>query len=140
MNNIEPSHFFNRVEDYLHSANGIKPLQALEELVKKDGASSEIMDSIINGALIDFIFDCVPAPNDYVHVYGPDGKAIYVKKVEMTFDQWADSLTNTIMGIKRERVVSILEKMYNRGIVLKSHTNSCIYRGTAPIRRKPLVL
>lgn len=140
MNKIEPSHFFNRVEEYLHSANGIKPLQALEEFVKMDGASAEIVDSVVNGALLDFVFDCVPAPNDFVHVYGPDGKAIYVKKVEMTFDQWADSLTNTIKGIKRERIVAILENMYDRGIIQKSTSNSCIYRGTAPMRRKPLVL
>lgn len=140
MNKGEPSHFFNRVEEYLHSANGIKPLQALEEFVKLDGASTEDVNSVVNGALLDFIFDCVPAPNDYVQVYGPDGKAIYVKKIEMTFDQWADSLTNTIKGIERERVTAILENMLDRGILQKSYSNSCLYRSTAPIRRRPLVL
>lgn len=138
MNNISPTHYFESIEKYLHSANGVKPLQALEEMVKKDGAQEEIVDKIVNGALLDFIFDCVPAPNDFVQVYGPDGKAIYVKKIEMTFDQWTESLTNTILGIKKDRIVAILEYMYYKGILVKSMNNSCLYRGMAPIRRNPL--
>lgn len=138
MDKINPSHYFERIEKYLHSANGIKPLQALEELVKEDGAPDDEIDSIVNGALKDFIFDCVPAPNDFVHIYGPDGKAIYVKKEEMTFDEWADTICNTIMGIKRERICSILEYMYDKGMLNKNYSNSCLYRGTAPLRRCPL--
>ena len=138
MNYISSTHYFESVEKYLHSANGVKPLQALEEFVKKDGAQAEIVDTIVNGALQDFIFDCVPAPNDFVQVYGPDGKAVYVKKIEMTFDQWATSLTNTILGIKRERIDAILENMCDKGILVKSQNNSCLYRGKAPIRRNLL--
>lgn len=121
-----PSHYFERVENYLHSANGIKPLQALEEFVKLDGVPEDMVDSVVNGALLDFIFDCVPTPNDFVQIYGPDGKAIYVKKIEMTFDQWADTLTNTIHGIKRDRISSILEYMYDRGIIVKNLSNNYI--------------
>ena len=54
---VDKSHYFERVENYLHSANGIKPLQALEECAKMDGASDDIVDSVVNGALLDFIFD-----------------------------------------------------------------------------------
>lgn len=99
-----------------------------------------MVDSIVNGALLDFIFDCVPAPNDFVNIYGPDGKAIYVKKIEMTFDQWVDALTNTIKGITRERICSILDYMYGKGFLIRSKSNSCLYRGTAPIRRCLLTL
>lgn len=130
-----PSHYFERVENYLHSANGIKPLQALEEFAKLDGAPDDMVDSVVNGALLDFIFDCVPTPNDFVQIYGPDGKAIYVKKIEMTFDEWTDTLTNTIHGINRERISRILEYMYGRGILVKKTTNNYIYRGMAPGRR-----
>lgn len=138
MNYINPTHYFESVEKYLHSTNGVKPLPVLEELVKKDGAQAEIVDKIINGALLDFIFDCIPVLNDFVQIYGPDGKAIYVKKIEMTFDQWVDSLTNTLLGIKRERIVAILDYMYDKGTLVKSQNNSCLYRGMAPIRRNPL--
>lgn len=135
-----PSLFFERVEKYLHSANGIKPLQALEEFVKTDDTPVEIVDSVVNGALLDFIFDCVPAQNDFVHVYGPDGKAIYVNKIEMTFDQWADSFTNTIRGISRERICAILEYMYEKELIMKNKSNNCIYRGTPPVRRSPITI
>ena len=135
---VDKSHYFERVENYLHSANGIKPLQALEECAKMDGASDDIVDSVVNGALLDFIFDCVPAPNDSVKVYGPDGKAIYEPKKEMTFDEWVNSLTNTFHGISRERITSILDYMFGKGMLEKSYTNSCVYRGMAPIRRRPL--
>ena len=138
MDKISYSHYFERIEKYLHSANGIKPLQTLEELVKLDGAPDDDINSIVNGALKDFIFDCVPSPNDFVQIYNPNGKAIYIKKIEMTFDQWADALCNTIKGISRERICSILENMYDKGTLTKSYNNSCIYRGTASIRRCPL--
>ncbi len=140
MNNINPSHYFDRIEQYLHTANGIKPLQALVEFAKKDGAPEEMVDSVVNGALLDFIFDIMPAPNDFVHVYGPDGKANYIKKIEMTLEDWADSLVNTIQEITRERVVSILEYMYSNGILQRNNSNNCLYRGTAPIRRNLLHL
>lgn len=51
MEKINPSHYFERVEKYLHSANGIKPLQALEELVKEDGAPDDEIDSIVSMVL-----------------------------------------------------------------------------------------
>ena len=129
------SHYFEKVEKYLHSANGIKPLQTLEELVKLDGVPNEMVDSVVNGALLDFIYDCVPTPNDFVQIFDPDGKAIYVKKIEMTFDEWIDSLINTIQGINRERIRGILDYIYNKGILVKNYSNNYIYRGMAPVRR-----
>ena len=134
------SHYFEKVEKYLHSANGIKPLQTLEELVKLDGVPNEMVDSVVNGALLDFIYDCVPTPNDFVQIYDPDGKAIYVKKIEMTFDEWIDSLINTIQGINRERIRGILDYMYDKGILVKNLSNNYIYRGMAPVRRCPITV
>ena len=140
MSNTNSSLYFERIENYLHSANGIKPLQALEGFVKLDGAPADMIDSVVNGALHDFIFDCVPTPNDFVRIYGPDGKAIYIKKIEMTLNQWTDSLVNTILGVKRERINAILEHMYKKGTLVKNMTNGFVYRGTAPLRRQILTL
>ena len=134
------SHYFEQVEKYLHSANGIKPLQTLEELVKLDGAPNEMVDSVVNGALIDFIFDCIPTLNDFAQLYGPDGKAIYVQKIEMTFDEWIDALIKTIQGINRERICGILGYMCNKGILVKNFSNNYIYRGMAPVRRCPIIV
>ena len=100
-------------------------LQSLEELAKCDSAPDDMVDSVVNGAVLDFISDCVPTLNDFVQIYGPDCKSIYVKKIEMTSDKWTDSLTNTIHGISRERSSRVLEHMYEKGILvinLSNHT------------------
>lgn len=134
------SQYFDRIEEYLRQANGPKSLQALEELTKVVGTPAEMVDSIVNGALADFIYDCVPPKNDFVQIYDNEGNAIYQQKKEMSFSQWVDAITNTIIGIKKDRIEGILQKMYDKGFIIKDLMTSNIYRGTALIRRCPIVL
>ena len=140
MSKTNPSHYFERVEEYLHNANGLKLLQAMEEYVKAAGASTEMVDSIVNGAVMDFIYDVMPPQNDFVQVYDNNGNAIYSQKIKMSLAQWVDALKNTFKGIDSNRISAILEYMLQKGFIVMEPYTSVIYRGTSPVRRSPLSL
>ena len=140
MSKINPSHYFERVEEYLHNANGLKPLQAMEEYVKAAGTPPEMVDNIVNGAVMDFVYDVMPPQNDFVQVYDNNGNAIYSQKIKMSLAQWVDALKNTFKGIDSNRISAILEYMLQKGYIVMEPYTSVIYRGTSPVRRSPLSL
>lgn len=140
MGSINPSHYFERVEEYLHNANGIKSFQVMEEYVKSVGTPAEMVDSIVNGALMDFIYDVMPPQNDFVQIYDNNGNAIYSQKIKMNLDQWVEALKNTFKGEKLNRISAIFDYMLLKGFVVAEPYTGVIYRGTAPVRRLPLLL
>lgn len=135
MSNINPSHYFERIEDYLHTANGVKPLQTMEEMVKAVGTPAELVDSVVNGAIMDFIYDIMPPQNDFVQIYDNKGHALYVQKIKMNLEQWVESLRNTFTGMEGNRIASLMEVMLQKGFIVTEPYTSVLYRGTAPVRR-----
>lgn len=135
----DPSHFFNGIEQVLHSDSANKSLQALENSVRNDGASEELIDSIVNGALRDFIYGCLPKKED-IQVIGPDGEVNNDPRQEKTFDQWIDTLTNIIQGIDRNRIKAIMMYMCQKGYIVEDKTNNFISGRVAPVKRQLLNL
>ena len=123
----DPSHFFNGIEQVLYSDSANKSLQALENLVRNDGASEESIDSIVDAALRDFIYECLPK-----------GEANNALGQEKTFGQWVDFFTKTIQGISKERIKTIMEYMHQKGYLIEDESTGFMYRGTAPLGRRPL--
>lgn len=139
MTNIHPSHYFNSAEYYLHNANGLKNCQEIENLIKKDGCPDDMIPSVYNGLMIDFMYDILPYMQDNVKVYGPEGNAIYTQKYLFTKPQWIDALCNTFVGLTKERIAPILDYMCDRDMIIKD-TNGILYRGMAPGKRNPVEL
>ena len=135
----DPSHFFNGIEQVLYSDSANKSLQALENSVKNDGAPEKLIDSIVDGALKDFIYECLPKKED-IQVIGPDGEVNNDPRQEKTFDQWIDTLTNIIQGIDRNRIKAIMMYMCQKGYIVEDKTNNFISGRVAPVKRQPLNL
>ena len=135
MSNINPSHYFERIEHYLHTANGVKPLQAMEEMVKAVGTPAEMVDSVVNGAVMDFIYDVMPQQSDFVQIYDNKGNAVYVQKIKMNLEQWVEALRHTFNGMEAKRISAIMDIMLQKGIIVMEPYTSVLYRGTAPGRR-----
>lgn len=135
MSNINPSHYFERIEQYLHTANGVKPLQAMEEMVKVVGTPAEMVDSVVNGAVMDFIYDMMPPQNDFVQIYDNKGNAVYMQKIKMNHEQWVEGLRHTFIGMEANRISAIMEFMLQKGFIVMEPYTSVLYRGTAPGRR-----
>lgn len=135
MSNINPSHYFERIEHYLHTANGAKPLQAMEEMVTAVGTPTDMVDSVVNGAVMDFIYDMMPPQNDLVQIYDNNGNAVYVQKIKMNLEQWVEALRYTFIGMEANRISSIMEFMLQNGFIVMEPFTSVLYRGTAPGRR-----
>lgn len=133
--NINTSHYFERIEEYLHTANGVKPLQTMEQMVKVVGAPEDMVDSIVNGAAMDFIYDVMPPQNDFVQIYDNNGDAIHTQKIMMDLEQWVTALVKTFLGMDAHRISAILEYMLQCGIIVMEQYTGVLYRGTAPIRR-----
>lgn len=140
MNYIDPSHYFERIEHYLHTANGVKPLQAMEEMVRLSGAPGDMVDSVVNGAVMDFIYDVMPPQNDFVQIYDNKGDAVYIQKVKMNLAQWVEALLHTLQGMEKDRISGILDFMLQKGFIMTEPYTSVLYRGTAPGRRSRLNL
>ena len=135
MSNINPSHYFERIEQYLHTANGVKPLQTMEEMVKAVGTPAELVDSVVNGAIMDFIYDMMPPQNDLVQIYDNNGNAVYVQKIKMNLEQWVEALLHTFNGMEADRISAIMEICLQKGYVVMEPYTSVLYKGTAPGRR-----
>ena len=134
--NINPSHYFERIEEYLHNTNGAKPLQAMEQMVKVVGTPDDMVDSVVNGAVMDFIYDVMPPQNDFVQIYDNNGNAIHTQKIMMNIEQWVMALVNTFNGMEDKRLAAIMDHMLQKGIIVREPYTSVLYRGKAPVRRE----
>lgn len=133
------SQYFERVENYLRNANGIKNYLALIELIKLDECPEESLPLVLNGALVDYLYDVMPNKEGLVKVYGPDGKADFEKKHEYTYEEWIKSLNMTFVGLPTGFAERILDYMFAKGYIVRS-VNNIFYRGMAPMRRVPVEL
>lgn len=133
------SQFFERVENYLQNANGIKNYEALIELIKADECPEDKIQMVLNGAMVDYLNDVMPNKDGFVKVYGPDGTAVYEKKHEYTYDEWIKTLNMTFVGLPNGFAEKIMGYMFAKGYIIRTD-NNFFYRGLAPMRRVPVDL
>lgn len=107
----------------------------MEEMVKAVGTPAGMVDSVVNGAVMDFIYDMMPPQNDFVQIYDNKGNAVYVQKIKMNLEQWVEALRHTFNGMEANRISAIMEFMLQNDFIVMEPYTSVLYRGTAPIRR-----
>lgn len=133
------SQYFERVDNYLRNANGLKNYEALIELIKADGCPDDKIQMVLNGAMVDYLYDVMPNKDGFVKVYGPDGKAVYEKKHEYTYEEWIKTLRMTFVGLPNGFAEKAIEYMFAKGYIIRAD-NNIFYRGLAPMRRVPVEL
>ena len=94
---------------------------------------------VLNGAMVDYLYDVMPNKDGFVKVYGPDGKAVYEKKHEYTYEEWIKILRMTFVGLPTGFAEKVLEYMFAKGYIIRAD-NNIFYRGLAPMRRVPVDL
>lgn len=133
------SHYFERVENYLRNANGIKNYEVLIQLIKADECPEEQILQVLNGAMVEYLFDVMPNKDGFVRIYAPDGKAAYEKKHEYTYDEWIKILQMTFVGLPIGYAEKIISYMFTKGYIIRAD-NNIFYRELAPMRRIPVEL
>lgn len=133
------SQYFERVENLMRNANRIKNYETLIELIKEDDYPEDKIQMVLNGAMVDYLYDVMPNKDGFVKVYGPDGKVVYEKRHEYTYEEWIEALRMTFVGFPNGFAERVIEYMFAKGYIIRAE-NNILYRGLAPMRRVPVNL
>lgn len=139
MTKISSTAYFRKIDEYLRSHKGQKPLSHLEQMARQAGCPEDEIDMTVNGALKDFVFDMLPNANHSITIL--DRKCNEVNNaITVTLEEWIELLCNTIEGLPRERAVALFNYMQQKSIIIIAPSTGIVYGATAMMRMQQIKL
>lgn len=140
MPNVHPSHYFDSVEGYLFQCPSNCSIGTLNNLAQTAGCPEDLVNQVVNGAIVDYIMRIVSGPDDAVTCTDMNGRTVSTATCHPTRAELIEHLTKTkFSDLSQERVGKIVDFLLNKN-ALSLDSEGNLYCSMRLIPRQLVVL
>lgn len=127
MPNVHPSHYFDKVEGFIRLNPHSCSIAMLNRLVKEAGCPDDLVEQVVNGAIVDYIMRIVSGADDTVTCTEMNGRTVPVRVYHPTTAELITYLTETkFSDLSQERAGKIIDILLNKK-ALSLDSDGCLY-------------
>lgn len=139
MPTVHPSHYFDSVEGYLFQCPTNCSIGTLNRLAQRAGCPADLVEQVVNGAIVDYIMCLVSGSDDTVSCTDMNNRTIPVRIYHPTPAELIAHLTETkFSDLSQERAGKIVDYLLNEHALLEDSDGS-LYR-VKPLTSRQLVV
>ena len=140
MSYVHPSHYFDSVEGFIRLNSQHCSIAMLNRFAKDADCPDDLVEQVVNGAIVDYIMRIVSGPDDTVTCADMNGHTVPVRIYHPTSAELIAHLTEIkFSDLSQERAGKIIDFLLNKP-ALSFDTDGCLYCSMRLIPRQLVAL
>lgn len=140
MSYVHTSRYFETVEGYLFQCPNNCSIGTLNNLVQRAGCPNDLVDQVVNGAIVDYIMCLVSGPDNTVTCTDMNGRTVPTSANHSTRAELIEHLTETkFSDLSTERARKIVDDLL-KNHALSEDSDGSLYRSKQLIVRQLVAL
>lgn len=140
MPNVHPSHYFDKVDRFIRLNPQHCSIAMLNRLAKAADCPDDLVEQVVNGAIVDYIMQIVSGPDDTVTCTDQNNRTVPMAANHPTSAELIEHLTKQkFSDLSQERAGKIIDFLLNKP-ALSFDTDGCLYCSMRLIPRQLVAL
>lgn len=140
MPNVHPSHYFDKVDRFIRLNRQHCSIAMLNRFAKGADCPDDLVDQVVNGAIVDYIMCLVSGPDNTVTCTDMNGRTVPTSANHPTRAELIEHLTETkFSDLSQERARKIIDLLLNKQ-ALSLYSDGSLYCSMQLIPRQLVAL